>query len=498
MRIIQVASEMAPIAKVGGLADVIMGLSRELVWQGHEVAVALPRYGVIDFSRLQFQGRVDNFQTYFGNEWHKAHAEHFLLDNSIRVALIDTDWGKWRSKPSIYGQAHDDVSSFLQFSKAVMDWILSLPQSIPDVIHIHDWQTAALAAYVHEAFSQNAHYPKPKVVLTLHNLEYQGRTGFSDLEWGGLNLSFNPEAVAAAKDPQYDCANLLKLGIALADEVTTVSPTYAKEILAPIGGKGLESVIASKGSCFHGILNGLDYSYWNPHIDPFLRQQYQPSDGVESVLNAKEKNREELYSLLGIQDVAKANRPLVSSVTRLVEQKGLHLIESVLENAERYDMDCIILGSAYDQATLDRFRHLDHALRTQKRGAVLLQNSEKIAHLIFAASDIFLVPSLFEPCGLTQIIALKYGTIPLVRRTGGLADTVVDVDYPIVSEYVREPNGFCFNDPDVGGIESALYRALKMYREGKDKWKGLIETAMNLDFSWYRSARQYLQLYKQQ
>jgi len=496
MRILQVASEMAPIAKIGGLADVVTGLSREIVTQGHDVTIVIPRYGVIDFSQLQYAGRTDVFDSQYNGESQKMKVEHFLFDNAIRVCLLDTSWRKWEQASKIYSTAHEDAPSYIQFSKGVLDWLQSCQDAPYDVFHVHDWQASFIAGLLSPISSFPLTFSRPRVVMTIHNLEYQGQCHFSELEKAGYTV-FHPPIEDLAHDPHHNCANLLKLGIEASDIVTTVSATYAKEICSPDSGRGLDAVLRKKGEKFVGVLNGVDYSYWNPETDRYIPVRYSAHHSITDVLHAKNAARIELYQELGLEIYeGLEKRPLVASVTRLVEQKGLSLIDSVLHRAEELDITCILLGTAHDPKIHDRFMELNISLRNKKRGAVLLQNSEKIAHLIFAASDLFLVPSLFEPCGLTQIIAMKYGSIPVVRRTGGLADTVVDIDYPVFSSYVTHPNGFVFDHPDVTGIDSALHRSLQYFRKSPERWYDFIERALTQDFSWYRSASKYLELYK--
>lgn len=499
MRILQVASEIAPFAKVGGLADVVTGLSRELAFLGHEVTVILPRYGVIDYSDLHATGQIDTCNTYYNNSWHTATFTHYTFDDTIQVCLVDTEGDVWQHRSSIYGNSADDIRWFLQFSRAVVDWVRSRLQWPFDLIHLHDWQASAVAGLIRSFDPLDLPGIRPKLVLTLHNLDYQGKCYFSELQKIGFELHY-PSFRDMALDSYTGHANILKLGIEASDVVTTVSTTYAKETLSQIGGRGLDRVLQTKGSQFIGILNGIDYHYWNPMTDPFLPISYESTSPALQIRKAKCAAKEALLAHLGIEleGGIHTGRPLVASVARLVEQKGLPLIESVIQRARALNIDCVILGTASDQVVFDHFSYLNQLLRDEKRGAVVLQSSEKSAHLIFASSDIFLVPSLFEPCGLTQMIAMRYGSIPVVRKTGGLQDTVVDIDYPLFSDYVKSPNGFVFDHPDIVGIDSALLRAIRLFTSSPKKWDDLVKTAMNQDFSWKNPALKYEKIYHSQ
>ncbi len=496
-RIVHIASEIAPIAKVGGLADVVAGLSHELASEGHSITVIIPRYSIIDFSEIVPQGQIDRFQFMYEDTQESAYVEYFSF-GKISLCLLDTERDSWHTRPKIYGSIEEDTNCFIRFALASASWLCSntFIASPPSVLHLHDWQAAFISALFLPEGCLSFPYKRPKIVLTLHNLEYQGRCPYAELARAGYSVekSFFYEA---ASDPSGHGANLLKLGIFASDAITTVSPTYAKEISEGESDRGLKKALINKGSAFSGILNGVDYAYWNPALDRFLPMQYDYCQDIVSIRNAKKMAQKRLWDLLDIsfsEEIEK--KPFFGVVVRLVEQKGLHLLESILEQVESLDVRCVFLGTAYDQKVSDRFQDFNRILREKKRGAVLLKNSEEVAHLIFAASDMFLVPSLFEPCGLTQIIAMRYGSIPIVRMTGGLADTVVDVDYPVPSRYVEGENGFVFCHPDRMGIQSAVGRALRCFRDEPDRWNSYVANALMQNFSWKASTEQYLKVYE--
>jgi len=486
MRILQVASEVALIAKVGGLGDVLTGLSRELYHQGFHPLIVLPRYGCISYEHLHSTGEKEQFVTYFQGARHEAFVEFFLLQNEIPIALLDTISGKWQSRDSIYGQA-DDVASFILFNKACFDWLHVTKRQF-DVAHLHDWQTAYLAPLLRYAWKGK--HSVPKTVLTLHNIEYQGKCSFEEILLGHPDIQqLTPRDLF--RDPWHDCANLLKAAIISSDHLVAVSPTYAQEILTPEGGKGLDGVLMQRKDSLQGILNGIDTVYWNPGDDPFLPEKYSAKEEKEKILHAKKAAKKALFETLAIE-ASFSDLPLIGSVTRLVHQKGLHLIRYVLEHLEPFDCTGVLLGSTYETSVQKTFHELDGQLLQKRRGRVLLQTNEAIAHLIYAASDMFLVPSLFEPCGLTQMIAFHYGTIPIVRKTGGLADTVVDCQE---RESDSKANGFVFEDPDTGSVRSALARSLHLYHADKGSWERLLVSGMNLNVGWAIPAKKYIRLY---
>ena len=483
MHILQIASEMTPIAKVGGLGDVLMGLTRELAWRGHDVVAVIPFYGVIDVSQLTADGREDWFDTEFNGVKQRARVSYFHLHNEIPVALLDTESGYFRSRQTIYG-GEEEVSSFVYFSRAVAEWLQSTGRQ-PDVVHVHDWPTA-LFSDIYRAVTKKE--PSFASIFTIHNFEYQGRCGWDGFAKAGLFRQDFPN-VSRLQDPIYDCLNLVKGGLFCADWATTVSPTYAQEVSVPKGGTGLEKILASMGERFSGVLNGVDYTFLNPQIDPYLPEQYGLSkDGVARIRDVKQRIKERLFSSIGIPVLPGV--PLLASVTRLVSQKGIYLIRDLFEQAKRLDFQCLLLGSVPEPGAERAFAELNDMLRSKGRGAVFLISDEAFAHQMYASSDMFVVPSLFEPCGLTQLIALKYGSIPIVRKTGGLADTIVDVS--LNSEV---SNGFTFEAPESAAFIAAATRALELFAK-KPAWGRLMVRGMNQDFSWNRPGDFYLSLYE--
>lgn len=488
MRVLAVASEAALIAKVGGLGDVLTGLSRELVHTGVDLLMLLPRYGCTDYTHLVSTGKKEYFQAVLGGVERPSYVEFFVLQNSIPVALLDTVDGMWFNKKSIYGY-EDEVASFIYFSRLCNDWLQTTSQRF-DVVHVHDWQTAFLSVLL--KYCWKAKGLAPKTLLTLHNIEYQGKCSYNQLKEGFSDiLNTCPSGLFA--DPRDDCANLLKGAILSSDLLTTVSLTYSHEIVTPEGGKGLDKVLQTRKNELVGILNGVDSVYWDPRTDSFLNEKYSTQESVADIVQAKKAIKKSLFEDLHI-DLKMLEVPLISSVTRLVHQKGLLLLRHLFSQLHHINASGILLGTSFDSETTRMFSELDETLTHSKRGRVLLKSEESLAHRIFAASDVFVVPSLFEPCGLTQLVALRYGAIPVVRKTGGLADTIFD--YSKSASGVRG-NGFMFELFNVMACQEAVERALTVYRTDQESWRTLMYTGMQTDYSWTHSAEKYTALYRQ-
>lgn len=446
LTIVHVASEIAPIAKVGGLADVVYGLAKATQAAGHQVEVWIPKYDHIQSSQL------DNFQ--------RGEKGLFKAQlHGVNLTLIDDS--KYFKRGKIYG-CNDDIERFAHFAKAVIDGLKEQP---PDIIHLHDWPTALIAPLV------QALKWKTRVIFTIHNLEYQGRCLPFQIAETGLTTQGMVDPRAPGD------INFLMAGVTFSHFVTTVSPTYLKEILTPGKGHGLDDFLQQHRSKMRGILNGLDYSYWDPATDPYLVCPYS-----KQTLAGKAENKRHLQRRLGLKE---SDAPLVASITRLVPQKGPDLIEHGLRYTLEQDGQFVLLGSSPIPSMQTHFEQVQAELKG-KGAAFCLIYDEPLSHLIYAAADLLLVPSIFEPCGLTQLIALRYGTLPVARATGGLRDTVFDCD-----------NGFTFDYPDNKGVEGALGRAFRIYRENPKQWKELMHHGMDQDFSWKHSAQEYLSLYRQ-
>jgi starch synthase len=487
MHIVHITSECAPVAKVGGLGDVIYGLGKETAKHHDKVEIILPKYDIIDYHKLEHLAVekreiwVQEGQQRYNNTIWSAEIE------KLRLKLIEPHHPSYYfSRGMIYG-CHDDIDRFTYFCRAALEYLLKSGKE-PDIIHIHDWPTALVAPLVKELFASL----DVRIVLTIHNLEHQGKCSPLNLSRLGLKgESFlHPDKM---QDPHAPgTINLMKGAIEYADFITTVSPTYEKEIKTVEGGCGLHTTLLKHESKLKGILNGIDEHFWDPKKDPHLVKGYDTHQvkKIAPVLEAKVENRKQLTSLLGLE---KSNAPLVCSITRLVPQKGPQLIKHALLKTLEQGGQFVLLGSPQNSDIEREFRQLQKELAKNKNVALFLDKDEALAHLLYASSDLFIVPSIFEPCGLTQMIALRYGAIPLVRSTGGLADTVFDIDTS--SKPQNERNGFTFDFPDNAGVDWALNRALELFKD-KPKWQALMKQAMHYDFSWHQVAQDYFQIYR--
>lgn len=486
MKIALIASEIAPVAKVGGLADVILGLGRALKKKKHSVQIFIPKYDCIFWNEVNnLQVHEPDVEVEFGGE---------IFTNTLwkgEVSGLDVFFfedhhpGKFFSRGTCYG-AEDDPDRFLYFSNGVLASLLKMGKN-PDVIHLHDWQTAICAPLIQEIYSKKGLSPK-KVVFTIHNIAYQGQCPQALSEKVGLTK------VEGLADPFIpDSLNLLKGGIVFSDRVTTVSPTYAEEVKFPEGGRGLEGILREHETKFSGVLNGLDTTYWDPSTDPILPYHFKPlkKKGDSKFWTGKKKCKKELQKRFCLRQV---KAPIVASVGRLVPQKGLDLIKHALFRTLELGGQFVLIGVAPDPAVHAEFLALETQFADNPDIHLELQHNEGLVHLIFGGSDFLIVPSLFEPCGLTQMIALTYGTVPIVRKTGGLSDTIEDIDTSEAPKEMR--NGYTFDYPDVGGMNWALDRALGDYKKNPEQIEEILIAGFNRDFSWGASSNEYLKLYK--
>ncbi|NGX38754.1 MAG: Glycogen synthase [Chlamydiae bacterium] len=468
LEVVHIASEFAPFAKAGGLGDATSSLCKALAKTGHNVSIFLPKYDL-------FSGKMDKLDKSFSVKENGVEIPCTLWLSEFggtRIFLIDANHPKkYFQRKTIYGE-QDDTERFLFFCKAVAK-VIKQREQLPDVLHLHDWPAAALPLFLQEN--------KPeKLVLTIHNLAHQGQCSPAALE----NLGYTKKEDSLLDDPIFsDTINLLKGAIYAADAVTTVSPTYMEEIQTAEGGRGLEHALADNKKKLTGILNGVDTDYWNPATDPLIHSHYT----AEMPFHAKFDNKRELQQQLGL---APEHKPLVVSVTRLAPQKGTDLIEYGIEKTASLGGQFALLGSTPDPEIKQQFIKLKKHYEGFGNVVILLDYDEPLSHLFFAASDMLLMPSIFEPCGLTQMIALRYGSIPLVRETGGLKDTIFD------PERSDEPNGFTFSIPDNKGVASVLERSFALYHDKPLEWQALVTRAMEIDVSWKTSAKKYLEIYK--
>ncbi|MFM8414095.1 MAG: glycogen synthase GlgA [Planctomycetota bacterium] len=482
MRVLEVASEAVPFAKTGGLADVAGALPGALGRIGCEVTLVIPGYREALASGLPIEPAGLEFEVPIGTRRPLARILRCRLPGSdATVLLVAND--EFFDRPTLYGGAQDypdNAERFIFFSRATVE--LACRQAAPfDVIHCHDWQTGLVPAYQKLLYASAPMIAGARTVMTIHNMAYQGLFWHWDMLLTGLHWRyFNWQQMEF-----HNQLNLLKTGLVFADALTTVSPTYAREIQEAPGGCGLEGVLAARSDVLSGIVNGIDTVAWNPATDPHIPRHY----GEQDVADGKYAARVALAARLG--QAAPDARPLVAFVGRLVEQKGVDLVVELLGRMGGTGRAHFMVLGTGDPAAEESLRRVAAAFPGTVD--VVIGFDERLAHLVQAAADIMLVPSRFEPCGLTQLYAQRYGTIPVVRSTGGLADTVVDATPEAIQE--GRATGFTFGPCDATALVHALERALDA-RGDADRWMSLVKGAMRQDWSWDTSAREYLRLFE--
>lgn len=495
MYIIHIAAELAPVAKVGGLADVTLGLSRELSWKGHDVDIIIPKYDCMNTDEVRDLTLVESelLSLYDGKLYPNLVWMGWV--ENLKVYFIEPHHPRYFFNRGCFYGCADDIERYLYFSRAAIEFMHKRELNA-DIIHLHDWQSAVIAPLYYDIYKPKG-FTKPKIAFTIHNIEYQGLCSPGNLDMIGLDGSSYLAADKLQDTNDKGLINLLKGAIVYSDRITTVSPNYAKEVLTPQGGRGLDQTLLHYQDKFSGILNGIDYSYWNPEIDRYLPAHFSsremPANKKDhNTLDKKAFIKKNLRETLMLDEV---HRPIIGCIARLVPQKGIDLIEFTMHYAIAHQAQFVLLGSSPIPAINEKFQRLKQRYQDHPHVSITLHHQEQLAHTIYAGCDMFIVPSLFEPCGLTQMIALKYGTIPIVRKTGGLADTIVDVDTP--DKTLPETNGFVFEAPSNAGIESALNRALDCWFNNPEKWRHLMVNGMNIDFSWNHPSDAYLQTYNQ-
>lgn len=480
MKILQASSELFPLLKTGGLADVAGALPAALQAEGCDVRVVLPGFGAI-LDGLSKSVVLSDLVTPWGEtvqllcgELAAVGVKAYVIDAPALYARPGNPYEDSHRRP--YGDNHRRF--------ALLGWVASLigqgldPHWRPQVVHSHDWHAGLASAYL--ALSRDRRSPRVGTVFTVHNLAYQGL--FSDHHLAELGLP--PHALSIDGLEYHGQLSFMKAGLNYADRITTVSPSYAKEIQTPAQGCGLDGLLRGRSSVLSGILNGVDESVWNPATDKLITSRYEASR-----LAGKAQCRAVLQKSLGLE--SQSTRPLFGVVSRLTEQKGLHLVLASLDSLIAQGGQLVVLGSG-DAWLEDAFRA--YAANHPESVAVHVGYDEVLAHSIFAATDVTLVPSQFEPCGLTQMYGFKYGSLPLAHRVGGLADTVVDCSLEDMA--AQTANGFVFDDFSQAGFERAMRRAFALYARRKD-WAEVVSCAMKLSRGWQSSARAYVALYRQ-
>ena len=468
MKVCFIAAEAAPFVKVGGLGDVIGSLPKALRELGVDARVILPLYSSIDRERFGLKYKAYQFVDL---GWRHSYCGIFETEvDGVPCYFVDNE--QYFNRDSIYGQA-DDGERFAFFSKAALE-ILPALDFKPDVVNVNDWHTALSVIYLDVLKSREAEFYKDmKSVLSIHNIEFQGR--FNPYEMGNLFGLENKYFDALIYNGDV---NLLKGAIQLADRVNTVSETYAREILDPYFSYGLDKILTVEQGKLRGILNGIDVDKFNPKTDPMIPVNYDLKTFEDKVQNKLAFQKE-------MDLEVDADIPLIGMVTRLTHQKGIDLILQASEEILKTGAQLVILGTG-DAHYESALRSLEHYRHDRVRSILLFSN--EMSAKIYAASDLFLMPSKTEPCGLSQLISMRYGTVPVVHRVGGLRDTVI----PFTGV---EGNGFTFESFQSGDMMDAIYRAVTCFYQSPDEWKQIIKNNLQKDVSWEQSAKKYLDLY---
>ncbi|MDD3360559.1 MAG: glycogen synthase GlgA [Hespellia sp.] len=473
-KILFVASESVPFIKTGGLADVVGSLPKYYDKKKYDVRVVLPKYTCIKQELRDQMEYVSNFYMDINGTEQYVGIMQMVYDG-VQFYFIDNEYYFGGMVP--YGEIYQDIGKFAFFSKAALS-ILPVIDFRPDLIHCHDWQTGLVPVYLDNFRYGSEYYRGIKTVMTIHNLKFQGKWDTKEVQkiTGLPDYYFVPDKLEAYKD-----ANLLKGGIVYSDKVTTVSNSYAEEIKTPFYGEALDGLMSARSNDLVGIVNGLDYEDYSPFMDSRIAKNFT----VDTFRTKKVKNKVALQKELGLNEDPKAM--MIGIVSRLTDQKGFDLIAYIMDELCQDAIQLVVLGTGTEQYE-NMFRHF--AWKYQGKVSANIFYSEDLSHKIYASCDAFLMPSLFEPCGLSQLMSLRYGTLPIVRETGGLRDTVEPYN-----EFEKTGTGFSFLNYNAHEMLSTIRYAEHIYYDKKRDWNKIVERAMNQDFSWKNSAKQYEQLY---
>lgn len=473
LKILILAAEIVPFIKVGGLADVVGALPKSLKALGHDIRLVMPRYGQVDVERFGLTTVLENVSVDMSTFQVSVCVRQSSIGDAIPVYMIDSP--RYFERENIYGYT-DDGERFILFCRGALEAMRALNWS-PDIIHCHDWHTGIVPNWMHTIYRDDAFYADAATVYTIHNLAYQGIFGYRILEVAGV-------AAHGFLYPQIaELANVVDImgrGILFADAITTVSERYAQEILTPTFGEKLDHLLRSRRDRLFGILNGLDYEEMNPATDRYIQSNFDAQS-----LDERAENKRALQEQAHLPVQAEA--PMLAMISRLTDQKGFDMLAQIIRPLLAQGVQFVVLGIG-DQHYHELFQSL--AARYPEQVAIFLTFNTELAQRIYAGSDMFLMPSRFEPCGLGQLIAMRYGSVPIVRAVGGLADTVQEYD-----PRTGEGNGFTFTNYDPWELFAAIVRALELYRF-RDIWRGLQQRGMAADHSWQASAMRYVEVYR--
>jgi starch synthase len=486
MYIVQIASECAPVIKAGGLGDVVYGLSRELENRGHTVEIILPKYDCMRYDHIWgLHSAYDNLMVPWYGAAIQCSVDCGWVHGRLCFFIDPHSDDNFFNRGQYYG-CDDDQMRFAFFSKAALEFLQRTGKR-PDVIHCHDWQTGLVPVMLYEIYQYHG-MANQRVCYTIHNFKHQG-IGGTDILWAtGLNResyyfeydrlrdNFNPFAL-----------NCMKAGIIYSNFVTTVSPHHAWEAHLGEFGYGLGHTLHQYQHKFGGILNGIDYEIWNPEVDRYIPYHYS-----KDVMAGKAQNKKALRERLWLEH---GDKPLIAYIGRLDDQKGVHLVHHAIYYAMHRGAQFVLLGSATESGLNNWFWHEKNHLNNNPNVHLEIGFNEELSHLIYAGADMIVVPSNYEPCGLTQMIGLKYGTVPIVRGVGGLVNTVFDRDYD-ENHLPEQRNGYVFHQTDNRALESAMDRAIGLWEHYPDEFHELVKQGMGYDYSWNHPGKDYLEIYE--
>lgn len=469
-----VSSEAVPFIKTGGLADVAGSLPKYFDKEHYDVRVMLPKYLCIPEKWRSQMKYVTHF--YMDLAWRSQYVGVLEMEYAgVHYYFIDNEF--YFAGPKPYGYIHEEIEKFAFFSKAALS-AMPLLGFKPDIVHCHDWQTGLVPVYMKERFHDGEFFRDMKSIMTIHNLKFQG---IWDLKKVKDITGLPPYFFTSDKLEAYGDANYLKGGIVYADAVTTVSDSYAEEIKTPFYGEHLDGLMRARSNCLTGIVNGIDYEEFNPATDTRIVSNYNQ----KTFRKEKPKNKKALQQELGLE--VNDKKFMIGIVSRLTDQKGLDLIAYMMDQICTEDVQLVILGTGESQYE-NMFRHF--AWKYPDRVSANIYYSEDMSHKIYASCDAFLMPSLFEPCGLSQLMSLRYGTVPIVRETGGLKDTVEPYN-----EYESTGTGFSFANYNAHEMMNTINYAKHVFYNNKREWNKIVDRGMLKDFSWTSSAKKYQKLY---
>ncbi|MBQ9252083.1 MAG: glycogen synthase GlgA [Clostridia bacterium] len=474
MKILFTASESVPFIKTGGLADVVGALAPVLAKEGHDVRVVIPLFSAIPKEWVDKMEHVTDFEVQLG--WRRQYCGiEALKKDGVTWYFIDNKF--YFGRPYVYGMGGDEYERFGFFCRSVLN-MLPLIDFQPDVIHAHDWQSGMVPALLKIQYAHLPFYAGIKTLFTIHNLQYQGIFGIREVQ---DVLGLGDSLWTDDKLECYGCANFMKAALVYSDLITTVSPSYSEEIQTAYYGERLDGLLRARKHELFGVLNGIDMADYNPATDKNIAANYSPED-----LAGKAACKKALQESLGLE--VRSDVPIIGMVGRLSNQKGLDLVDYIIADIMRQDVQLVVLGMGEG-----RYFNLFSWAEGEYKGRVAARFTmdHALAHQIYAGCDLFLMPSQFEPCGLSQMIAMRYGTLPIVRETGGLRDTVLSYN-----EDTGDGNGFSFFNYNAHDMLHTIERAIGYYKQEPETWKLLQHRGMTGDYSWDHSAGEYLRLYE--